>query len=74
MRSEFVFGHVGLEPAHEARVAGNVAAGCEGEGFVHEIDAYLAGEGIFERRYQRGVESQFRGLRVELLIQVLGLL
>ena len=55
-------------------MAGNVAAGCEGEGFVHEIDAYLAGEGIFERRYQRGVESQFRGLRVELLIQVLGLL
>ena len=46
--AKFVFSHVGLEPTDEARVTGDVAAGCKGERFVHQINAYLASEGIFE--------------------------
>jgi len=72
--TEFIFGCVGLEPAHETRVTGDVTTGCEGEGFVHQINAYLAGERVFERRYQRGVDRQFRGLGIELLVQVFCLL
>jgi hypothetical protein len=48
LRAKFVFGRVGLEPADEARVTCDVAARCKGERFVHQINAYLAGEGIFE--------------------------
>jgi len=68
--TEFIFGCVGLEPAHETRVTGDMTTGCEGEGFVHQINAYLAGERVFERRNQCGVDRQFRGLNIEFLVQV----
>jgi len=71
---ESVFGYVGLEPAYKTRVTGDMTTWREGEGFVHQINAYLAGERVFERRYQRGVDSQFRGLNIELLVQVFCLL
>ena len=74
MGAELFFAHVRLEPAHEARVTGDMATGCEGEGFVHQINAYLAGEGFLERRDQSGVDSQFRGLNVEFFVQVFRLL
>lgn len=72
--TEIAFGDVGLEPPHETRVTGGMTTGCEGERFVHQANAYLAGERFFERRYQRGVDSQFRGLGIELLAQFFRLL
>ena len=68
--TRFIFGQVGLEPADETRVTGDVAAGCKGERFVHQINAYLAGEGILKRRNQRRMKSQFRRLSVKLSFQV----